>query len=250
MLEFQNVAIRYEKELLSKLSFALRGGEVSVLLGANGTGKTSLLRAVLGEVHYTGDITLGGTPLQALPAKERATRISLLPQHLPAPALAVREVVALGLAPHVTRPSQKEWQTVDETLDRLSLTRLSGRAVCSLSGGERQKVFLAMLLVQNTPVLLLDEPTTYLDPAHRAQLFKILAAEAKRGKAILAVLHDLSEAVAVADRILLLDRGTLAFDGTPERFVADKVAERTLGMRHYTAKRDKKTAHFFAPEYN
>ena len=249
MLEFQNVSIRYEKEVLSDISFALHGGEMTVLLGANGTGKTSLLRTVVGEVPYAGRIMLDGAPLQALRAKERATRISLLPQHLPAPALTVRETVALGLSPHVTRPSQKEWKTVDRTLEALALTPLADRAVCTLSGGERQRVFFAMLLVQNTPVLLLDEPTAYLDPAQRARLFARLAKQAKEGKAILAVLHDLSEAVAVADRILLLHRGRLVFDGTSEQFVANEVAERMLGVRHYTAKRDGKTAHFFAPEY-
>jgi len=246
MLEFKNMAIRYEKELLSDVSFTLGCG-ITALLGVNGAGKTTLLRTVLGEVRYTGDILLGGVPLQALTAKERARRVSLLPQHPPSPALSVREVIALGLTPHTTHPTQKEWQTVDEALKKLDLAALSHRSVATLSGGERQKVFFAMQLVQNTPVLLLDEPTAHMDLSYRGRFFELLRTEARAGKAILAVMHDLSEAVSIADRILLLQNGRLAFDGTPARFITDGIAERSFGVLHYTAQRGEETAHFFAP---
>ena len=248
MLEFQNVSVRYESELLAHINFGLRAGEIAVLLGRNGVGKTTLLRTVTGEVRYEGCILAGGTPLKALTARERARRVSLLPQHLPAPALSVREVVAMGFSPIAARLSPTQWQAVDETLEQLSLSSLAQRPLCTLSGGERQRAFLATVLLQNAPVLLMDEPTTYMDLSFRSRFFSLLSEQKTCGKTILLVLHDLAEAVAVADRILLLEDGTLSFDGTPSQFIREEVAQKHFSVRHYTAERDGKTMHFFAPD--
>ena len=247
MLEFKNVSIQYrgEKPILADVNFKLRDG-ITALLGRNGAGKSSLLHATLGEVPYTGEILLNGKSIADIPTRERAKMLSLLPQHLPSPALCVRETVALGFAPYSTRLCEKEWQTVCEILNRLQLSHLADRPVSSLSGGERQRVFLGMLLAQSTPVMLFDEPSTYLDAPHHALLCEILQKEREKGKQILLVMHDLTHALSIADRVLVLDENTLVFDGTPDACIDAHVPERIFSLTRYDATDDRgNTVRFF-----
>ncbi|MBE6629473.1 MAG: ABC transporter ATP-binding protein [Ruminococcaceae bacterium] len=236
MLELQHLSVAYRgaPPVLNDLSLTLTPG-ITVLIGHNGAGKSTLLHAALGEVAYTGNILLNGTSLVTYAPRERAKLLSLLPQKLPAPALCVREVVALGFAPFCTRPGEKEWQTVREILEKLEIESLSARPVQTLSGGERQKVFLALLLAQNTPVLLLDEPATYLDATFSATLYRVLREEREKGKHILLVMHDLAAALDLADRVLLLEGGKLTFDGTPQACLNVRIPERVFGLTRYRA---------------
>ena len=236
MLEFKSLSIRYPgaPPLFRDISFALDAG-ITVLLGRNGAGKSSLLHATLGEVPYTGEILLDGKHVAKLPARERAKMLSLLPQRLPTPTLCVKEVISLGFSPHNTHIGEKEWETVREILETLQISHLAARPVSTLSGGERQRVFLGMMLAQNAPVLLLDEPATYLDAPHHALLCEVLKKERAKGKHILLVMHDLTRALSIADRVLVLNEGTLAFEGTPDECVAARVPERIFSLKCYTA---------------
>lgn len=236
MLEFKDLCIQYRgaHPLFQNVSFTLDKG-ITVLLGCNGEGKSSLLHTALGEAPYTGEILLNGQLLSQTPPRERAKLLSLLPQHLPAPALCVRETVALGFSPLFTKIGEKEWQTVREILEKLQISHLAKRPVSTLSGGERQRVFLGMMLAQNTPVMLLDEPATYLDAPHHALLCKILQEEREKGKHILLVMHDLTRALALADRVLVLNEGALAFDGTPDECIDARIPERIFSLKCYTA---------------
>ena len=236
MLELQNFSIRYRgaPPLLENVSFTLTAG-ITVLLGKNGAGKSSLLHAALDEVPYTGKILLNGRNITEIPARERAKTLSLLPQRLPTPALTASEVIALGFSPFCTRLSQKEWQTVREIAEKLQIAHLADRPVATLSGGERQRVFLGMMLAQNTPVLLLDEPATYLDAPHHALMCNVLQEERQKGKHILLVMHDLTRALALADRVLVLDEGKLCFDGTPDACIEARIPEQIFSLKRYTA---------------
>lgn len=236
MLEFKDLCVQYRgaAPLFQNVSFALDKG-ITVLLGCNGAGKSSLLHTALGEVPYTGEILLNGQSISSIPTRERAKLLALLPQRLPAPALCVRETVALGFSPFFTRLGEKEWQTVREILEKLQISRLADRPVSTLSGGERQRVFLGMMLAQDTPVMLLDEPATYLDAPHHTLLCKILQEEREKGKHILLVMHDLTRALALADRVLVLNEGALAFDGTPDECIDARIPERIFSLKCYTA---------------
>lgn len=246
MLEFQHVSVQYERShpVLRDISFSLTPG-ITVLIGQNGAGKSSLLHTVTGEVAYAGEIRLQKNALARIPAQRRAQLVSLLPQHLPAPALSVFEVVSLGFSPHLVRLGEKERQTVWDILQKLQITHLAQRPVSSLSGGERQKVFLGMLLAQNTPIWLLDEPTTYMDAAFSREFAQILQEQKALGKSILLVMHDLNDALSLADRILLLQDGGIAFDGTPQQCSEHEIPERVFGLSRYEARANDGTAVYF-----
>lgn len=247
MLNCQNLTVKYEKThpVLRDISFEAKAGEITAVLGENGCGKSTLLRAVMGELPFEGQITLSGLDLGSCPPAERALQVSLLPQQLPAPALSVWETVALGRSPHTTHLSGADSAMIDARLEELGISHLADRRTDALSGGERQKAFVAMLLVQDTPLLLLDEPTTYMDASFTARFFDILQKERERGKAILLVMHDLSDAFDVADRLVILKNGGVAFAGTPAEALAEGLPEKLFGLQRYTAKRGKKTAYFF-----
>ncbi|MBQ9778102.1 MAG: ABC transporter ATP-binding protein [Clostridia bacterium] len=247
MLDIKNLTVRYggNSPILNGISLTLPKG-ITVLIGQNGAGKSTLLRAILGEVSYTGSIFASGKDLSQTPPRERARLLSLLPQQLPAPALSSAEVISLGFAPYVTRLGDRERQTVRDILQRLGITQLAERPVSTLSGGERQKVFLGMLLAQDTPILLLDEPTTHMDATAVRELREILLAEAARGKQILLVMHDLGEALSLADHVLLLENARIAFDGTPQACIEQKVPEKHFGLSHYTARAENgEVLHFY-----
>jgi iron complex transport system ATP-binding protein len=160
----------------------------------------------------------------------------------------VRETVALGLSPHVAKLGSNEWTRVDTALARVGITDLAARLVSALSGGERQKVFLALLLAQSTPVLLLDEPTSHMDLAFIPQFYGILREEAAAGKAILLITHDVTEAFSNADRVALLANGSLAFSGTTAEALEQEIPEKHFGLTRYVAQRGEKTAVFFKTE--
>lgn len=247
MLEFQSVTVQYGKmsPVLRDISFTARENEITVLLGQNGCGKSTLLRAAMREIPYTGKIFCDKTDLSALSPAARGRQISMLPQQLPSPTLSVRETVALGYAPHITRLGASEWETVDKRIAEMELSALADRPVCTLSGGECQKVFLALLFTQDTPILLLDEPTTYVDFSFTARFFDLLKAQRDRGKTILLVMHDISDALRIADRVAVIKDAALAFCGTPREALRQNVPENFFALTRYTAKRGEKTAYFF-----
>lgn len=250
MLECKSLTAGYDRlaPILKDVSLAASTGEITAILGLNGAGKSTLFKAVLQEIRYTGRIFCDNSDLALLKPRERAALVSVLPQQLPAPALTVRETVALGLSPRTARPGEAEWSAIAERAAQLELTPLLDRPVNTLSGGERQRVFFAMTLVQDAPVMLLDEPTAHMDLPFVSRFFEILQAEKQQHKTVLLIMHDINEAFAHADRIAVLKNGALAFAGTTAEALAQNIPEKHFGLTRYVAQRGEKTAVFFKAE--
>ena len=218
MLEFDRVSVDHRgKTILKEVSFSLRPHRITVLLGRNGSGKSTLIRCVNGLQRYTGEIRLDDVSLALTPPRERARKIGILPQILPETSLTVRALAALGRNPYVDaagRLSPEDRRMVAEALRASGMEAFADRSLRELSGGERQRAFLAMLLAQNTRILLMDEPTTYLDVDARRELRELIRTLAKKQKkTLLVVLHDLNEAIELADDVVILEEGEMRFCG-------------------------------------
>ena len=215
MLELRNLTVGYAREpVLRDFSLALPDGGFTALIGPNGCGKSTLLRTACGLLQPSeGQVLLDGEPLPSLAHKAVARKLAFLPQSRPVPDLTARRLVLHGRFPYLGYPrrySKADYAAADAALAAVGAQALAERDLQALSGGERQKVFLAMALAQDAPTILLDEPTTYLDIDRQ---FAELRAQ---GKTVVAVLHDLSLAFHFADRVVLLRAGAIEADGTPD----------------------------------
>ncbi len=240
MLECCNVSVlRGKKTVLKDVSFSVAQGCLTVLIGKNGSGKTTLLSAINGELSYTGQIRLDDTDLTMLSPRARAQRIAFLPQVLRTPHISTEELVGMGRAPYWElgkRPSEADHTAVTQAMRAMGIEELKDRRLDSLSGGERQKAYLAMTLAQQTPLLLLDEPTTYMDPAvSHAMVTRLKELRDRDQKTLLVVMHDLNAAIRCADRIAVLEQGRLAFYGTREQCLMQEVIERSFSVRRFEA---------------
>jgi iron complex transport system ATP-binding protein len=216
------------------VEFTLAPGESLAILGGNGAGKTTLLRTLLGLLQpLAGRVEIDGVPVASLRAAARAARIAYVPQqHSPAYAFSVTEAVLMGRASHIgtfARPGRDDYAAVREALGTLRIDSLADRPITEISGGERQLVMIARALAQRAPILLLDEPTANLDFGNRVRMLSELDRLRARGMTILFATHEPDQALAHADRALLLADGRpLALD-TVERALTAENIERLYG---------------------
>ena len=222
--------------VLRGITFAARAGEVIGVCGPNGTGKSTLLRLILGLLRpQAGRVCLGGDSVTALDRREIARRAALLMQDSPLELpLLVREVVALGRLPHLRRfetDREADHAAIDAAMELTDTQVLADRRVTELSGGERHRVQLARVLAQDTPLMLLDEPTASFDVAHQLQALRLVRAAAARGRTVLVAMHDLSLAARSCDRILLLGDGRLQADGPPVEALTEENLARLFRVR-------------------
>ncbi|MDR0352100.1 MAG: ABC transporter ATP-binding protein [Opitutaceae bacterium] len=225
-------------EVLGGVNLEAREGEVLALIGPNGTGKTTLLHT-LGRLlpAQRGEVRLGGRPLRAMRAREVARLLALAPQRAPHSAwpLAVAEAVALGRAPHrgwLLPLAAADRAAVAAAMARMRVASLAGRTLSTLSGGELRRVILARALAQAPRVLLLDEPATYLDLQHQAELLALVRSLARDdGLAVVLTMHDLSLAALCADRVALLATGGLRMAGTPAEVLREEILRPVYGGR-------------------
>jgi len=224
------------REVLRGIDFSARAGEVIGLCGPNGAGKSTLLRLVLGLLRpRAGRVWLGGDLVAGLERREIARRAALLMQDSPLDLpLTAREVVALGRLPYLRRFETErgiDRAAIDDAMDATDTRVLADRPVTELSGGERHRVQLARVLAQETPLMLLDEPTASFDVAHQLQALRLVRAAAARGRAVLVAMHDLSLAARSCDRILLLGDGRLQADGPPAKALTEENLARLFRVR-------------------
>lgn len=207
------------KPVLKGVSFDLAAGEFIGLIGPNGAGKSTLLRAALGLIASTGQIGLSQRDGRALSARERALLVSYLPQEREiAWSMNVEQLIWLGRAPHraAFRPvTPQDKAAVDAAIDVMEVEEFRTRPANALSGGEKARVLVARALAQGAPLLLADEPTAGLDPAHQITLMRAFATLARQGHGVVACLHDLGLAARWCTRLIMLSAGQVVADGDP-----------------------------------
>lgn len=222
------------KRLLHELSCALHAGEFLAILGPNGAGKSTLLRLLAGQERPSfGQVLLSGQETSALPRQSLARQVAFVEPTLEVPfGLKVEELVMMGRAPHASHwfESEEDWRQTNAALSTMDCEALRHRDFRTLSNGEKQRVLVASALAQQPCVLLLDEPAAFLDLSHQRDLFAALHKLAAQGYLIVAVTHDWNLAAAWASRILLLQDGSLAADGTPDALADPALLSRVFGL--------------------
>jgi iron complex transport system ATP-binding protein len=223
------------KTILRGIDFSVPPGEIVGLVGRNGVGKTTLLRLASRVLEtQSGRVLLGGEEIESLSRRVLAQRIALVPQdmHVPFP-FRVGELVLMGRAPHqslIGLESEHDAELASAALRRLGIEALEDRSITTLSGGERQMVLFARALVQDPEVLLLDEPTAFLDLKHRVEVLREVRAFAESGGAALVVSHDLSLAARSCDRVVLLGEGHIVAAGSPEQVLTPGNLREAFGI--------------------
>lgn len=222
--------------IVHQLDLTIQSGTITALVGPNGCGKSTLLRGISRLLRpVNGAVHLDGRDIHAMKAKDLARQLGILPQSPVAPeGLTVHELVAQGRYPHQSwfqQWSREDERIVHEALETTNLTMFADRPVDTLSGGQRQRAWIAMALAQQTEVLLLDEPTTYLDLAYQIDVLDLLADLNERGRTIVMVLHDLNQAARYADTIVALRGGQIIAQGTPETVMTAETVREVFGLR-------------------
>jgi iron complex transport system ATP-binding protein len=236
-LRAERLSLGYgSRTVVDGLDLRIPDGSFTVIVGANGSGKSTLLRGLARLLRpETGRVLLDGQSVQSYPSKEVARRLGLLPQAQVAPdGIAVADLVARGRYPH--QSLLRQWTAADEAAVRTALeltdtADLAGREFDELSGGQRQRVWLAMALAQQTRILLLDEPTTYLDLAHQVDVLELCSRlRVEQGYTLVAVLHDLNLAFRYATHLVAMKDGAIVAEGAPATLVTPQLVERVFGL--------------------
>lgn len=237
-LAAQNVTLAYDQRVIAEnLSVDIPDHSFTVIVGPNACGKSTLLRALSRMLKpQAGSVLLDGSSISSQPAKQVARTLGLLPQSSIAPdGITVADLVARGRYPHqglLRQWSDEDERVVEESMAATGVGELAERYVDELSGGQRQRVWIAMALAQQTPLLLLDEPTTYLDIQHQIEVLDLCAQlHEEQGRTLVAVLHDLNHAARYASHIIALRAGEVVAEGTPAEVVTAPLVEKVFNLK-------------------
>jgi iron-chelate-transporting ATPase len=237
VLRADGLTVTYgDQPVLDGLSIGIAHGKITALCGPNGCGKSTLLRSLAGlQALQYGEVALNGEPLASIDRRTLARRMTMLAQFNQIPAgLTVAELVSYGRHAHrglLNGLSDIDRTAIDQALQATGLTRYAGRQVAALSGGERQRAWIAMALAQQCSILLLDEPTTYLDIHHQIDILQALRElNRSRGITIVWVLHDLNQAAAFSDHMVLMREGRILHQGVPDAMIDSQRLRDTFGI--------------------
>ena len=237
LIHVENLSLSYESDtiIVHQLNLRIERGTITALVGSNGCGKSTLLRGLSRLLKpANGTVYLSGDDIHSMKARDLAKQLGILPQSPTAPeGLTVHELVAQGRYPHQNwfqQWSREDERIVHEALTTTNLTMFADRPVDTLSGGQRQRAWIAMALAQQTDVLLLDEPTTYLDLAYQMDVLDLLYDLNTQGRTIIMVLHDLNQAARYADTIVALRGGQIVAHGNPDEVMTSENILQVFGL--------------------
>lgn len=236
MIRLKDITAGYKGiEIIKNINVSFEKGSITGIIGKNGCGKTTLIKTASRLLTpFSGDITLNGESIYNMPDKKLAKEISFLPQIRNAPNITVYNLVMHGRFPYLgfsRIPQDEDKAVVENALRKLGIEKYRDRNLMELSGGERQKVYIAMVLAQDTDYIFLDEPTTYLDINHQLEILDIIKELKNMGKAVIMVIHDLNSALTNCDKICLMDRGQVVIFDAPESVYNSREIERVFNVK-------------------
>ncbi len=254
-IETRDIYFKYEeKEVLKSIDIRIRGNEVTTIIGPNGSGKTTLIK-VLSRclLPCKGTVYLYGKDIKEIHTKEIAKKISILPQiKFLSSDITVEDLVSHGRFPHLgfrqsLRKEDKE--IIEWAMEKTGVISLKDRQVFNLSGGEKQRAWIAMILCQKTEILILDEPTSFLDISYQLEILELIRELNKTlGLTVITVLHDLNQAARYSDNIYVIDKGCIKEWGSPERILRYDLIKDVFKIHSHIYKDNINNCHYFIPE--
>ena len=245
MIEIKNLSSGYGKNnILSDISCTFKKEKLTSVVGVNGSGKTTLLKTIVGILPtFSGEITVDGITLSEIPSKERAKKIAYLPQGRDLVDMTAFEFVLHGRFPYLglsRRYCDEDKMIARKAMAKMKISDIEDQPISSLSGGIRQKVYIAMALAQMAEYILLDEPATYLDISHQLSLLEILKSCCNEGKGVITVMHDLPMAMNYSDEIALVSNGKILTQATPREIYESGILTEIFGVGIGYSESDKK----------
>ena len=237
-----NLTLSYQKKIIiDSLDISFLKNHISVIIGPNGCGKSTLLKGLGRLLKHDGDILLNNKNILELSTKEIAKQLAFLPQDSISPEdSTVREVVALGRYPYqgiFQKKTEADEEIIDNVLNETGLKSIANENIQTLSGGQKQRVWIAMALCQQTQVILLDEPTTYLDLGHQLEILNLLKElNIKKGITIIMVLHDLNLAARFSDYMIAMKSGAVIYQGKPNDVMTPEILADLFGIKAFMGK--------------
>ncbi len=255
VLKAEGLVAGYEKKIIiDGIDIEIPKNKISVIIGANACGKSTLLKTLARLIKPTsGKVLLDNKKIGTIPPKQLAKQLGLLPQSPVVPeGITVSDLVSRGRFPYQTflkGMGKKDYEAVEEALEMMGILDLADRSVDELSGGQRQRVWIAMALAQDTDILLLDEPTTFLDITHQIEILDLLTdLNRKKGTTIVMVLHDINLSARYADYIFAVQKGKLIARGTPEEVITEDLVRRVFELDSLVVKDPVSGSPFIVPK--
>lgn len=236
MIEIKNIKCAYDGKIAFEAeNLFFEEGKITAVVGLNGSGKSTLLKSIVGINFYEGMILIDGKNANSLGHKKRARFVSYLPQISPLVNMDVLTLVSHGRFPYLGYSKilgKEDLSLVENALKLTDLWELRSKNLTEISGGERQRAYLAMVIAQNTKFILLDEPATYMDIKHQIEIMEILKKIAKEGRGVIFSSHDLPQSFSTCDKVCLLQKGRIAAFGRPEEIALDsEKMKNVMGIR-------------------
>lgn len=241
MIELKNINSGYgKKQVLFDINETMKGGEITSIVGPNGCGKSTLLETASGLMQpLAGSVLVNGEDVHKMKAKKRACIISVLSQQKNPGTLTVRALVFHGRFPYLGYPrryTEKDIEIVENAMKTAGVYEIADQSLSALSGGQQQKAYIAMILAQDTDVVFLDEPVTFLDINYQLELMEMIKQMKNKGKTVVMVIHDLNLAMTCSDKIIAMNKGRVVCSGKPEKIYDENVFEKIFNIKtHYSS---------------
>ena len=235
MIELKNVSAGYGKRIIiSDVNVEFKKGELTSVVGANGCGKSTLLSVCAGLIPVmSGEVLVEGQDISQLKRNSAAKKISYLGQIKSSKSMTVRALVSHGRFPYLGYPrkyTQKDYEKINEAMELAGVSEFSQKLVSELSGGQQQRAHIAMTLAQDTDIILLDEPLTYLDIGYQLEIMELITGLKAMGKTVITVMHDLNQALSCSDRIAVMKEGRVIDLDDPQNIVKNNSLFKALGV--------------------
>ena len=257
MIKMSDLSAGYGHEVkIQHVNCSFKEQEITVIVGMNGCGKSTLLKTIAGLIKpMNGTIFLQVNSdkkeyinIAELSDKEHARQISYLPQNRNVPSISVERMVLHGRFPYLEYPRRyrgEDYKIAEDSLKRVEMLAIKEKKMTQLSGGERQKIYIAMALAQDTPVILLDEPSSFLDLTYQLEILDLMKELKKEGKMVITVMHDIDAALQLADHMIVMDKGEVQFAGSPDDVCKENVIEKVFGVTVKEQKDENRNSHYF-----